>query len=271
MNISHFFNSGLKISQIRPNAQSSTMRSILNETQTLSGSKSQKIAVFDFDGTIFPNDIGKMVREYFSKHPKSEFAEGLDFENLWDELDEKGEDFAPYQTKLLAGYSQPEIDYIVQREFFPEGLPLFTEVMALIEELKEQGVKVYIVSASPQPILRALSKIIDLPREQILGTDLKLSSNGKYLAEIRGPISNGPQKVDKVLAEVPSDSKIILAVGNTNWDRELIKMAAIGLVIRTADFTHHHYLSEITLSQVAVLRNWRRYYPDLISYFKIAP
>ena len=227
-----------------------------------------RVAAFDFDGTIFPYDIGAMVREYFVNNPKHSFARSIDPETFWNDLDDKKEDFAPHQAMILAGYTEEEINNIVRNHFFRNGLPLFSELVIFIEELKKRNIKVLIVSASPQPVLRALSRHLGLPRGQILGTDVKLSEAGHFLPLVNGIVSNGPQKIHKLQENIAENESLILAAGNTTWDKELLLRSRFGLSIRSANVDHNHYLSELKLSILSNSNSWAIYYPETISYIK---
>lgn len=126
----------------------------------------QKVALFDFDNTLLRGDsIHKLVLYYLKKHPLSILnfirvgyyfiAYKLNIFTI-----EKAKDALLYP---LTKMSMKEIDQFIEEKIIPN---LYENVVKELEDKKQQGYLVFLVSASAELYL----KRIPLPADFIIGT-----------------------------------------------------------------------------------------------------
>ena len=108
---------------------------------------------------------------------------------------------------------------------------LNSEVCEKMKYHHEQGHKIWIVTASPQPYVKGVAETLDLPYELVIGTQLPSGPELFDLSEIE---CSGGKKVDEVNARLTEGAlyfNTILAYGNLPWDGELLSMADEGYVV----------------------------------------
>lgn len=98
--------------------------------------------------------------------------------------------------KFLEGIHEEEMKALV-KEFYEERLSkiLYKDAIDTIKKLKNQGCKVYLISASPEIYLNELYNIKEV--DKIIGTKLK-RENGIYRSDIEGENNKGEEKVRRL-------------------------------------------------------------------------
>lgn len=159
-----------------------------------------RIAVFDFDGTLFcetdPNYFDYMLLEYrVLKDPKYKSKASV-FErkvaNMIKEQDETGKNFANLPidhgkavASAFAGMTLKEFNSYIQ-EFKKQAMPgykgmlrgegFYLPMIQVVEYLQANNFTVYIVSGTDRFIVRGIidGNVLDIPNRQIIGSDEKI-------------------------------------------------------------------------------------------------
>jgi HAD superfamily hydrolase (TIGR01490 family) len=186
----------------------------------------QRIAFFDFDGTITTKDT---LLE-FARYSKGKFRFYLGFflTSPW---------MVAYKLKVISNQKAKEqfLRYFFRNCPLPEFMQLCenfakdvipglirTKAPGEISRLKEAGAQVVIVSASPENWIRPWADSMDV---QLLATRL-ITKNGKITGAIEGRNCHGQEKVRRIEAAFTlTDFDEIYAYGDTSGDRPMLGLA----------------------------------------------
>jgi len=102
------------------------------------------------------------------------------------------------------------------------------EIQDLMASARNQGWKVWVVSASVTPVVQAFAAHYDQEPEFVIGMDLQVKA-GRYCAQLAGPATYRQGKVDAILQQIGRLPD--LAVGDTLTDLEMLKSAGDALLI----------------------------------------
>ena len=188
----------------------------------------QRIAFFDFDGTITTKDtLLEFVK--FSKG-SLRFYLGFLLTSPW---------MVAYKLKLTSNHKAKEkfLTWFFRNtpqpvfqdwcgRFAAEIIPGLIRPKALTEiaRLQELGATVVIVSASPENWIKPWSEPMGL---QLIATRLTLKKE-KLTGKIEGPNCHGKEKVSRIKENYTlSDYNEIIAYGDTSGDRPMLDLAAI--------------------------------------------
>jgi len=109
---------------------------------------------------------------------------------------------------LTKGWDRAEIEQLVTETLEEVVSPLvFAEALFLIDEHMREERQVYIVSASPEEVVRPLARYIGV--DNVIATTAKVDAEGRYTGEVE-LYAYGPAKAEAVTA-VASDRGISLA------------------------------------------------------------
>ncbi len=99
-------------------------------------------------------------------------------------------------VKFTAGWHRAEIEQLVEETLVEVADPLvYAEALFLIDEHKRNGRRVFLVSASPEQIVRPVGRHIGVT--EIIATKIKTDSAGFFLPEIEF-YAMGPAKADAI-------------------------------------------------------------------------
>jgi HAD superfamily hydrolase (TIGR01490 family) len=100
--------------------------------------------------------------------------------------------------QLTKGWNRFEVESIVEEALEEIAAPLvYAEALFLIDEHMRMGRKVYIVSASPEEVVRPLARYIGV--ENVIATKPKVDAKGLYTGEVE-VYAYGPEKAVAVRA-----------------------------------------------------------------------
>jgi HAD superfamily hydrolase (TIGR01490 family) len=188
----------------------------------------QRIAFFDFDGTITTKDtLLEFVK--FSKG-SLRFYLGFLLTSPWMvayklKLTSNHKAKEKFLTWFFSNTPQPVFQDWCTR-FAAEIIPGLIRPKALTEiaKLQELGATVVIVSASPENWIKPWSEPMGL---QLIATRLTLKKE-KLTGMIEGRNCHGKEKVSRIKENYTlSDYNEILAYGDTSGDRPMLDLAAI--------------------------------------------
>ena len=229
-------------------------------TEALKNPKTNPIAAFDADGTLWFSDVGRDFYDFQIKHDY--FPQGTSY--TWEDynaIEAKGlEHGLTWLGRILAGEDLENLRQKVtlfNKEYPPNYV---NEQKELIKFLKEQGVRVMIVTASISWTIEAAALEFDIPPEDIVGIRTKLDDN-VITDKVHYPISWAEGKVDALL-EATGGKKPFLASGNTTSDMFMVDMATdLKLVIHGSKPGDMIYDSEVKAVSMAKEKGW-----DYIDY-----
>ena len=230
-----------------------------------------RIAVFDMDGTFLcetaPYYFDGMLyihralydENYNSSPEEKEFASSLEkfirYKNPGDKLGSS----APHQAAVMEGMTYPEYKNYVENFMKKpvEGLTnlnygesFYLPMVEVIKFLQANDFKVYVVSGSERELIRVLlGDAIDIPKNQIIGTDIKIYAknqgdvdglNYDYLHEdflTRGEFIIKNLKMNKVSSIYREIGKQpVLAFGNSSGDLSMINYTISGNKYKSLGF-----------------------------------
>ena len=230
-----------------------------------------RIAVFDMDGTFLcetaPYYFDGMLyihralydETYNASAEEKKFASSLErFIKTKDSGDKLGSS-APHQAAVMEGMTYPEykkyledfmktpVDGLTNLKW---GEAFYLPMVEVIKYLQKNDFKVYVVSGSERELIRVLlGDAIDIPKNQIIGTDVKIYAknqgdtdglNYDYLHEdylTRGEFVIKNLKMNKVSAIYREIGKQpVLAFGNSSGDLSMINYTISGNKYKSAGF-----------------------------------
>ena len=98
--------------------------------------------------------------------------------------------------ELTKGWDKEEIERLVEEALEEVVAPLvYAEALFLIDEHMREGREVYIVSASPEEVVKPLARYIGVPN--VIATRAKIDAKGKYTGEV-DLYAYGPEKAEAV-------------------------------------------------------------------------
>lgn len=144
-----------------------------------------KVAIFDFDGTIYQNETFNLFMKHMKEHPKfsvryNQFYASILFPficykaKLYPEGKMKDNLMKKY-LNALAGFTEAEI-----RAFFDEAAVFMknsfnSEVVNRLKQHAENGYYTMIVSGAYTPVLE--TAVTHLPVDKIIGTDIPFTND----------------------------------------------------------------------------------------------
>jgi len=215
---------------------------------------SHKIAVFDADGTLWPEDVGFGFFEYQIKNnllPDKDFLENID------------ECYKANQSKTCAIILQKNKDisfnqYISWcKDFFKtDPLSVFPFQKEIIKYLKKLNVTIYVVSASPQWVVQQAVRHYELPVDCVVGLKTVVDNKGIITDRLVYPMSIASGKVTAFL-EKSRNLYPFFVSGNTISDLDLLEFSThIKCVVAKSEKGERQYESEQVLLSIARQKNW---------------
>lgn len=196
--------------------------------KNLTGRKFQT-ALFDFDNTLVRGDFGEEVMcellqagvpwieslSPFFPEPalfeKMETLRKTDTQSFMDEvwkyyeskIEKEGLGIAyRWSTWIFSGRSSKDLQDTAklvwerhQKDTSSKAVQAFVPMFELVKELEKTGTKIWIVTASPEPVIQLVSEKWGIPKENVLGMRL-VEKNGILSHELIEPFTYGIGKVE---------------------------------------------------------------------------
>ncbi|WP_017415605.1 HAD-IB family hydrolase [Clostridium tunisiense] len=167
----------------------------------------EKLAIFDIDFTLTKKETSielykymlrkdpKLIR-HLPKHLITLLLYGMKF---YDEKKSK-EAF----LRFLDGVEEKEVQRIV-KDFYREKLStiIYEDAIKMIKKLKNEGYKIYLISASGEFYLNELYNIKEV--DKIIGTRFKVE-NGVFKSLMEGANCKGEEKIKRLMEELKKDN-----------------------------------------------------------------
>lgn len=222
---------------------------------------SSYFAVFDFDNTFVVNDIQEAMLAYMCRkfllrnrtladdsfaennHEEYHRAVFLHYHKLLEENDVMSA--YEYAIRALAGFREGELIELTKKVILEEGkeakedslfgvpilrgLPLREKVVALARDLSSQGVRVWIITASSETVVRAALEYHNL-EARCIGMKLK-EENGIFTDELLEPLSVLEGKVACIKKFIHKEMKPLVGVGDSMNDLPMLEYAEMKVVV----------------------------------------
>ena len=100
---------------------------------------------------------------------------------------------------------------------------LKTDAIRAFQGWKEKGVRVGIVTASPDLVVKPFAD--RLGADYLLGTVFSFDPENRIVGAFSGPNNRGPEKVVRLKELFGTDLRLLAAYGDTDGDTEMLEMA----------------------------------------------
>ena len=212
---------------------------------------SSRAAVFDADGTLWPSDLGY---DFFHYQMKKKLIK----KPLW--ADQFNELYHSDPKKICAQIVQCNkgvllSEYISWFQSFLKEHPLnvFSFQKELLEKLSQLGIQVFVISASPEWLVKEAVLQYRLPVQEVIGIRSEVIDD-KITDKLIHPLSI---KEGKVEAFLKNNSHPFLSSSNSISDLALMECAThIKWVVALAKKGERQYLSEQKLLNIAKEKGW---------------
>ncbi len=211
----------------------------------------QSFAVFDADGTLWPEDVNNLLLDYQETHNLRSHSD------LLEEKYKEGKgrynrcrEFASRQE----GFSLEEFKIQSRQVLEKTPLQVFTFQKKLLKFLKEKEIFIYVVTASLKWLVEEAVKKYNLPIDKVLGMESHIE-NGKITSKLIEPLTYDLGKREALL-QVAGPKKPLLAAGNSPSDLSLLNMAKISFVVNSADSKNENYISEQKMRPYIKKNKW---------------
>jgi phosphatidylglycerophosphatase C len=235
--------------------EATSVEALLSRLEGLARERPGGAIAFDGDGTLWSGDVGE---DYFAelverralpeaaRAPLSEVAaeHGLSGEGSARALAERihhayiagrfpEDTVCEVMTWALAGTPRAAVDELARDVAAGLGLAgrLHAEAIAVARWAVERGVAVFVVSASPRPIVEAASEHLGVSVAGVAAVTPRWGSDGVMLPEVERPIPYGDGKVTR-LTELLAGRPLYAAFGDNAFDVAMLNAAAIGVAVR---------------------------------------
>ena len=158
-----------------------------------------KLAIFDVDYTITKKETLMQLYKYVIKRdignikflPRALYSGIMYSIKVYDEKRVK-ESF----LKFIDGIDENDLAILV-KDFYSDVLEniLYKDAIKMMKDLKSQGYKVYLISASPEFYLREFYAIKEV--DMVIGTKFTIDS-GKFIRKMEGENCQGEEKVRRL-------------------------------------------------------------------------
>lgn len=233
--------------------------SIENTLSELKKTQKTLVAAFDADGTLWDTDLGENFFHYQIDQkqvplPPNPFEHYLEMKKINNDPRQA----YVWLAQINQGKTLQQVRQWAQEAFETiKPNPIFSEQQKLIELLKNQGVKMYIVTASIKWAVEPGAIAIGLGPENVIGVETAVK-DGIITESPVLPITYRAGKVEAFLAQ--AKQLPFLASGNTMGDFELLESAThLRLAVSAASRDDRLFKTEQELATEAKNRNWMQH------------
>ena len=194
----------------------------------------RKVATFDADGTVIGQVPYYLADEALYDYALNHAGKKLDLIKDMTSESSTSKNYLSQRIDYFSGLTPEEISVLGNKTFnkYYKG-KIYPNIKVLIQNLKNYGFEIWIVSASPELLYQGfLSTELGIPVTRIIGVKSVVNS-GVTTSEMVLPISQDEGKTDAI--ETIIKAKPILAAGNSNGDVEMLNYSSALKVIVNPD------------------------------------
>lgn len=216
-----------------------------------------KVAIFDFDGTLYANETFTLLMKHLKQHPEHSTKYKSFFRQILPLYIGYKAKFVPESTmkersmQLYVNALQ-SLDRSRQSEYFLEMEDIMRkdfnkDVIARIRQHEMAGTRIMLVSGAFTPLLHAVTD--GLPFDDIIGTEIPYIADGRFdkqtkIYHIQGKRKN--EMIIKALAGKEVDWKNSFAYGDSYSDLPVLELVGNPVAVKP----------EKRLRQLANDRGW---------------
>ncbi len=201
-------------------------------TKSLEKSREKAFAVFDFDNTCIFNDITEAALDYMSANNlfrDKDFSDG-GFEKYYKLFNEgKVKESYEFISKILNGFSINEIGALVEKVIEVGNIKPREKVIELLNYLKTNGVEVWVVSASPEILVRQVMTHFNI-EANLIGIR-NIIVDGKITPELEKPLPIIEGKVECIKKFISQNERPLLGVGDSINDLPMLEYCNVKAVV----------------------------------------
>jgi HAD superfamily phosphoserine phosphatase-like hydrolase len=218
-------------------------------------------AVFDFDNTCITNDIeestlrymachnlflGKYILESKVDYPGTELYSKDIFDKYYKLLESgKIKEAYEFSSRILSGYAVKKIGPLVKQiarsegeknteirfwgQKLNKGINVRPQIIELMDFLKNNGVAVWVVSASPEVLVREAMSHFGIDAN-VLGINI-ITKDNKFTTDLEYPLPMFEGKVECIKKFIDPDKKPLLGVGDSINDLPMLEYSEIKVVV----------------------------------------
>jgi phosphoserine phosphatase len=212
------------------------------------------VLAFDGDGTLWSGDVGEDVFHYaVSRQLLREAArQALAAEAARHGIDPGGSasaladrlfkayvageyperDVCAMMAWCYAGFSVPELDLLIEHAFEEKQLAtrLTRELEPVFAFTRTEGLRVIVVSASPQPVVERAARFWNLAPGDIAACPPAVSGDS-LLPYLAAPVPYAEAKLS-ALGALAGDHRLLASFGDNVFDIELLRAARVPVAVR---------------------------------------
>lgn len=216
----------------------------------------RKVATFDADGTVIGQVPYYLADEALFDYALNHTGKKLDLIKEMTSTSNTSKAYLSQRVNYFSGLTPQEVTELGNKTFNKYYKDkIYSNIKVLIQDLKNYGFEVWIVSASPELLYQGfLSTELDIPVTHIIGVK-SVVSDGVTTNKIVLPISQDDGKVDAI--ETIIKAKPILAAGNSTSDVEMLDYSsALKVIVNPNSSKKVDYLGGKTLKEYAKSQSW---------------
>lgn len=219
------------------------------------------VAVFDADGTLWDTDLGEaffkfqIEKNLLPDLPKSPWTH-------YRKMKASGDPRPAYlwlaqinknkPLELIRSWAQESVRNL-------EPLPIFEDQKKLVSLLQDNGVQVFVVTASVKWAVEPGAKLLGIPEDHVIGVSTQIE-NGFITDKADGEMTYKEGKV-KALLNHTNQTPPFFASGNSPGDLYLLKAATrLSLAVGASQKGHELFDAEESLREEARKNNWQIHY-----------
>lgn len=216
-----------------------------------------KVAIFDFDGTLYSKETFQLLMDHLKQHPIHRSKHKAFFRSILPLYIGYKIKIVP-EAKMREGsmqiyanalhtLSKAELEHyfeemkVSMQEHFNE------EVVAMARQHKSEGMHVMLVSGAYTPLLHAVTEGIEF--DAIIGTDIPFTADGTFDSETEIYHIQGKRKNEMIMNTLEGqqvDWANSFAYGDSYSDLPVLELVGNPVAVRP----------EERLQKIAVERNW---------------
>lgn len=193
----------------------------LHQFEHLEDLAGPRVAVFDADGVLWRGDVSEDFARWMIEQGHFDGA-------AWDSYTGvNAADPAAGCLAILEFYSGMAIESLAAcvNEFWRTGgeRGWIGPVVGTLRRLAAAGFSIYVVSATPRPVLEPLVQYLPVPADHILGLELEVNEDGRATGRPHGIVTCGIGKAQALrrLTAAP----VFFAAGNSVLDVEMLRLS----------------------------------------------
>lgn len=216
-----------------------------------------KVAIFDFDGTLYSKETFQLLMDHLKQHPTHRSKYKAFFRKILPLYIGYKIKIVP-EAKMREGSMQIYVNALhtltkAELEHYFEEMKVtmqehFNEkVVAMARQHKSEGMHVMLVSGAYTPLLHAVTEGIEF--EMIIGTDIPFTADGTFDSETEIYHIQGKRKTEMIMKTLEGqqvDWEHSFAYGDSYSDLPVLELVGNPVAVRP----------EERLQKIAVEREW---------------